>query len=170
LADDRNPLAADAAEAAGLAGDVALLRPLARLVQSRNKQIALAALVAIRRFYSGVRTSPRGLAAVDRVVVDQDGSDLPSPPADLPAETRAAIVSAVAALVADAYVDADVRQEAFTLARLLRGEHFGKLLADLADQVELEGTPLLGAVQAEVRIEAEARAREVKVVSESLSE
>ena len=62
LADDRHPLAADAAEAAGLAGDADLLRPLATLAQSRNKRIALAALVALRRFFTDARTSPRGLA------------------------------------------------------------------------------------------------------------
>ena len=151
MADDRSPLAADAAEAAGLAGDARLLRPLARLVQSRNKQIALASLAALRRFYSGVRTSPRGLAAIDRDATDQDGADPLPPGVDVPAEARAAIVSAVAAMVADAYVEADVRQEAFAVARLLRGEHYGKLLVDLADQVELEGTPLLAAVQAEMR-------------------
>src|SRR5205823_9517646 len=44
LADDRHPLAADAAEAVGLAGDAELLRPLATLVQSRNRQIALSSL------------------------------------------------------------------------------------------------------------------------------
>jgi HEAT repeat protein len=146
LADDRHPLAADAAEAAGLAGDADLLRPLATLVQSRNRHIALASLVALRRFYTGVRTSPRGLAAVDR----EDG-DLRPPGVDAPAKTRAAIVSAVASLVVDAYVEADVRQEAFAVARLLRGEHYAKLLADVADQAELEGTPLLAAAEAEMR-------------------
>src|SRR5208282_5618306 len=64
LADDRHPLTADAAEAAGLAGDTDVLRPLATLVQSRNKQIATASLVALRRFFAGARSSPRGLAAV----------------------------------------------------------------------------------------------------------
>ena len=62
LADDRHPLAADAAEAVGLSADAELLKPLANLVRSRNKQIAMASLVAVRRFLSGVRTSPRGLA------------------------------------------------------------------------------------------------------------
>jgi len=146
LADDRHPLAADAAEAAGLAADTDLLRPLATLVQSRNKQIALASLVALRRFFSGVRSSPRGLAAVD-----QDNGDLRPPSVDAPAEIRAAIVSAVASLVVDAYVEADVRQEAFAVARLLRGERYAELLADVADQAELEGTPLLAELQAEMR-------------------
>jgi HEAT repeat protein len=146
LADDRHPLAADAAEAAGLAGDADLLRPLATLVQSRNKPIARASLVALRRFFTGVRTSPRGLAAVDL-----DNGDLRPPGADAPAKTRAAIVAAVTALVVDAYVDPDVRQEAFAVARLLRGEHYAKLLADVADQAELEGTPLLAEAEAEMR-------------------
>ena len=101
LADDRNPLAADAAEAAGLAGDADLLRPLAALVQSRNQQIALASLVALRRYFTGVRTSPRGLAAVDENDDDRDdgkvddrNSDnrkLRPAVADVPAKTRAAI-------------------------------------------------------------------------------
>jgi HEAT repeat protein len=146
LADDRHPLVADAAEAAGLAGDADLLLPLATLVQSRNKQLALASLVALRRFYSGVRTSPRGLAPVD-----QDDGDVPAPGVDAPAKTRAAIVSAVATLVVDAHVEADVRQEAFAVAKLLRGEHYAKLLADVADQAELEGTPLLAAAEEEMR-------------------
>ena len=51
----------------------------------------------------------------------------------------------------DAYVDADVRQEAFAVARLLRGERYAKLLADVADQAELEGTPLLAAAESEMR-------------------
>jgi HEAT repeat protein len=145
LADDRNPLVADAAEAAGLAGDADLLRPLAPLVQSRDKHIALASLVALRRFFTDVRSSPQGLAAA----VDRDNGDLPEVAA--PAQTRAALVSAVASLVVDTHVEADVRQEAFAVARLLRGERYDKLLADVADQAELEGTPLLAAAEAELR-------------------
>jgi HEAT repeat protein len=146
LADDRHPLAADAAEAVGLAGDADLLGPLATLVQSRNKHIARASLVALRRYSAGVRTSPRGLAAVD-----EDDGDLRPPGVEVPAKARDAIAAAVAALVADAYVDADVRQEAFAVARLLRGERFARLLADVADQAELEGTSLLAAAEAEMR-------------------
>jgi HEAT repeat protein len=151
LADDRNPLAADAAEAAGLAADTDLLRPLATLAQARNRQISLAALVALRRFFTDARTSPRGLAAVDPDRGDQDNSDPRPPVVDAPAQARAAVVAAVAALAVDAYVDADVRQEAFAVARLLRGERYSKLLADVADQAELEGTPLLAAAEAELR-------------------
>lgn len=161
LADDRHALAADAAEAAGLAADGELLLPLATLVRSRNRQIALASLLALRRFLSGVRSSPRGLAAVDLNAADlnaadwgaadlDDGELLP-PAADVPAETRAAIAEAVASLVVDAYVEADVRQEAFAVARLLRGDRYAELLSELADQAELEGTPLLAEVEAERR-------------------
>ena len=57
-------------------------------------------------------------------------------------------MTAVSALIVDTYVDADVRQEAFAVARLLRGERYGRLLAEVADQAELEGTPLLAAVEA----------------------
>jgi HEAT repeat protein len=146
LKDDRNPLAADAAEAAGLAGDADLLRPLATLVQSRNAQIALASLVALRRYFTDVRSSPRGLAAVD-----QDNSERRRPGPDAPAPTRAALVTAVAALVADPHVEAGVRQEAFAVARLLRGEGYEKLLTEVADQADLEGGPLLAAAEAEMR-------------------
>jgi HEAT repeat protein len=146
LGDDRNPLVADAAEAAGLAGDVELLAPLATLVQSRNRHIALASLVALRRYYTGVRTSPRGLAAVH-----QDDGDLRPAGVDVPAKTRDAIFSAVAALVVDAYVEADVREAAFAVAKLLRGERYTKLLTDVADQAELEGTSLLAAAESELR-------------------
>jgi HEAT repeat protein len=145
LADDRNPLVADAAEAAGLAGDANLLRPLGTLVQSRNKQISLAALVALRRFFTDVRSSPRGLAAVD-----EDNGGLRLPNVDAPVEVRGAIASAIAALVVDAHVEADIRQEAFAVATLLRGERYDKLLADVTDQAELEGTPLLTAAQAAI--------------------
>jgi HEAT repeat protein len=146
LADDRNPLAADAAEAAGLAGDPDLLAPLAKLVQSRNRQIARSSLIALHRYFRGVRTSPRGLAAAEA----DDGEPLPAA-ADVPAKTRDALAAAVAGLVGDAYVDPDIRQEAFAVARLLRGDGFAKLLADVADQAELEGSPLLAAVEAELR-------------------
>jgi hypothetical protein len=155
LADDRHPLAADAAEAAGLAADADLLRPLATLAQSRNRRISLAALVALRRFFTDARTSPRGLAAVNPDDGDRDNSDPLRPVVEAPAQARAAVVSAVAALVVDAYVDADVRQEAFAVARLLRGERYAKLLADVADQAELEGTPLLAVAQAELRQQRE---------------
>jgi hypothetical protein len=155
LADDRHPLAADAAEAAGLAADAELLRPLATLAQSRNRRISLAALVALRRFFVDVRTSPRGLAAVNPDREDRDDGDPRPPVADAPVEARAAIVAAAAALVVDAYVDADVRQEAFAVAWLLRGDRYAKLLADVADQAELEGTPLLAAAQAELRQQRE---------------
>jgi HEAT repeat protein len=155
LADDRNPLTTDAAEAAGLAGDAGLLRPLATLVKSRSKPIALASLTAVRRYLAGVRSSPRGLAAADSNDADpEDGGEnggLPPLRVDVPAETRAAIVEAVASLVVDAYVDADVRQQAFAVAHMLRGEHFASLLTGLADEVELEGTPLLAAAQTELR-------------------
>lgn len=146
LADDRNPLAADAAEAVGLVGDPELLVPLAKLVQSRNKQIALASLVALRRFYTGVRTAPRGLAAA--ILENPE----PRPPAvDVPAKTRATLVAAVAAVVLDAYVEPDIRQEAFAVLRLWRGDQYATLLADLTDQAELEGTPLFAAAIKEQR-------------------
>ena len=51
----------------------------------------------------------------------------------------------------DSYVEADVRHEALAVARLLHGAHYAGLLADLADQAELEGTPLLVEVQWERR-------------------
>ena len=46
-------------------GVLRLLPPLAKLVQSRNRQIAQASLLAIRRFLSDVLMSPVGLAAVN---------------------------------------------------------------------------------------------------------
>jgi hypothetical protein len=153
LADDRNPLAADAAEAAGLAGDADLLRPLATLTQSRNRRISLASLMAARRFFTDAHTSPRGLAAVDPDRGDREDVDPRPPIVDAPAPARDAVAAAVAALVVDAYVEADVRQEAFAVARLLRGERYAKLLADVADQAELEGMPLLASAQAELRRE-----------------
>jgi len=161
LADDRNPLAADAAAAAGLANDDKLLVPLAKLMQSRNKQLARAALLATHRYLSGVRSSPRGLAAVDLAAADlaagDDGAEdlekgeLLRHAADVPAQTRAAIAEAVASLALDAYVEPDVRYEAFAILRLLRGERYPKLLSELADQAELEGTPLLADLQGEWR-------------------
>ncbi|MEX2174367.1 MAG: hypothetical protein WD872_08395 [Pirellulaceae bacterium] len=151
LADDRHPLAAEAASAAGLAADAELLLPLATLVRSRNQPLARASLLALRRFFSGVRSSPRGLAAVDLDNVDLDDGELPSPAADVPAQTRAKLTESVASLAVDAYVEADVRREALAVARLLGGENYSKLLSDLADQAELEGTPLLAEVQADRR-------------------
>jgi hypothetical protein len=146
LADDRHPLVADAAAAAGLAPDVELLPRLAALVPSRNRQIAMASLAALRQFFSGVRTSPRGLAAVR---LDEDD---PLPPeGDIPKETRVAIETAVSALLLDTYVDAELRQEALAVSRLMRDEHYFEVLAELADQAELEGTPLLAAAEAELR-------------------
>ncbi|HEV3341181.1 MAG TPA: hypothetical protein VG125_12515, partial [Pirellulales bacterium] len=153
LADDRHPLAADAAEAVGLSADAELLLPLAALVRSRNRQISLSSLIALRRFLSGVRSSPLGLVAVNGPDEDSDraGADevKSRAAAELPAATRAALAEAVASLAVDAYVEAGVRQEALAVARLLGGEGYTRLLSDLADQAELEGTPLLAAVQAE---------------------
>jgi hypothetical protein len=156
LVDDRHPLAADAAEAVGLANDEELLTPLAKLVQSRNKQIAISSLVALRRFLSGVRSSPLGLAEVNLTDVDLHDTDWDDdesavPVRIIPDETHATIADSIASLVVDAYVDADVRQEAFAVARLLSGNRYAELLADLADQTELEGTQLLAQVQAERR-------------------
>jgi hypothetical protein len=147
LANDRSPLAADAADAVGLVGEGELLAPLARLVQSRNKQIARSSLRALRRHLSDVRTSPRGLDAVELASADAlNGAAQPAD--DIPAPARAAIAAAVASLASDAYVDADVRLEALQVARLLGGASYTELLAELADQAELEGTPLLAAVKA----------------------
>jgi hypothetical protein len=165
LADDRDPLAADAAEAAGLAASSDLLPPLAKLVHSRNKDIALAALVALRRQLTGVRLSPLGLAAIDfesanrpparwgfvQQVNDEVAVDAPASPADIPAKTRTAIFDAVTSLALDPYVDSSLRQEAVAVARLVRGEGYDQFLADLADQAELESSPLLTAVQQERR-------------------
>ena len=75
----------------------------------------------------------------------------PTPNADVPLETRDAIAEAVASLAVDAYVDAHLRGEAFAIARLLGGESYVQLLLDLADQAELEGSPLLAEVTAERR-------------------
>jgi HEAT repeat protein len=154
LANDRDPLVADAAQAAGLIGDGELLRPLARLVGSRNQQIARASLTAVRRFLSDVRSSPLGLGAVtyDEFDIEDFGVDPSPPPAiDITEATRTALAQAIASLVADAYVEVDVRNEAFAVARQLRGESYDELLSELADQAELEGTPLMGQVQAELR-------------------
>ncbi|HWB08391.1 MAG TPA: hypothetical protein VG826_04175 [Pirellulales bacterium] len=164
LADDRHPLAADAAEAAGLSADDDLLLPLATLVGSRNRQIALSSLVALRRFLSGVRTSPLGLAAAADAATEDDVNsdkaatdDIQPQAAKLPAATRAALAESVASLAADAYVEANVRDEALAVARLLGGEGYAHLLLEMADQAELEGTPLLAAVQAQRRRSAPAR-------------
>jgi len=152
LTDDRYPLAADAAEAAGLTDDPKFLLPLAKLARSRNRQIALTSLVALRRFLCDVRSAPQGLAAVDlAATAESDDGEMPQPAAEIPAQTRAEIVEAIGPVVVDAYVDAQVRQEALAVAGLLRGEKFDKLLSDLADQAELEGTPLLTEVQTYLR-------------------
>ena len=151
LNDDRNPLAADAAEAVGVSSDTKLLPPLAKLVQSRNRQIARAALLAIRRFLSGVRMSPEGLTAVNSESAETVDAKSQERAVDVPAETRAALAEAVASLVADTYVEADTRLEAFAVLRLLGGERFSDTLAKLSDQAELEGSPLLEAVNAERR-------------------
>jgi hypothetical protein len=156
LADDRHPLAADATEAVGLTNDPELLTPLAKLVQSRNKQISMSSLVSLRRFLSGVHSSPRGLAAVNLTAVNMDDTDWdddesPIPAVAIPDPMRATLAESVASLVVDAYVDAEVRQEAFAVARLLGGNRYGELLADLADQAELEGTQLLAQARAERR-------------------
>jgi HEAT repeat protein len=154
LGNDRSPLAADAADAVGLVGDGELLAPLAKLVQSRNKQIAWSSLRALRRHLSGVRTSPRGLAAVE-LAADNENEiadvESPRPAGDIVEPARTAIAEAVASLVVDAYVDADLRQEALAVAQLLGGDRYRELLSELADQAELEGTPLLTAVQAQRR-------------------
>jgi hypothetical protein len=150
LANDRSPLAADAADAVGLVGDGELLAPLAKLVQSRNKQIAWSSLRALRRHLSGVRTSPRGLAAVE--LASADGEEGGAQPAgDIPDQARAEIAEAVASLAVDAYVDTDLRQEALAVARLVGGNRYTTLLSELSDQSELEGTPLLAAVLAQQR-------------------
>jgi HEAT repeat protein len=164
LADDRHPLSADAAEAAGLAADPDLLPPLAALMRSRNKRIALASLMAVRRFFSGVRSSPFGLAAVDRagqqaVAPKGEADDLLQPPGDVPQPTRAALAEAAASLAVDAYVETDVRKEAFLVSKLLGGERYDKLLTELVDQAELEGSPLLAEIQAERRLRFAAKSR-----------
>ena len=69
----------------------------------------------------------------------------------IPAETREAIAKSVESLVLDTYVDFGLRQPALVVATLLRGERYEVLLTKLADQAELEGTPLLARVVAERR-------------------
>jgi hypothetical protein len=157
LSDDRHPLAADAAEAAGLAADSQLLAPLGNLVRSRNQHIALSALVALRRFYSGVRSSPEGLGAIERPAETMGAiggaaeRDLKLPAADVPADTEQRLAEAAASMARDAYVDAEVRRQALDVVRLVGAEMYEELLAELADQAELEGTQLLAEVQAERR-------------------
>jgi hypothetical protein len=152
LADERHPLAAEAAEAAGLAADAELLRPLARLMQSRNRNVAFAALQAIRRQLLGVRTSPRGLAAAD-VGLSEVTDALVAAAPELSEETRTALAEAVAAIAADPYVDGELRSAALVVARLLGGERYAALLTELADQAALESnnSSLLGEVQEERR-------------------
>lgn len=145
LNDDRNPLAADAAMAAGLAPSAELLKPLATLAQSRNRKIAHAALAGLRWFFGDVRTSSRGLAAIDQDV------DRPVPVGSVPEETRAAILQAVAALVVDPHVEPDLRLEAFVVAKRLKETGYVDMLNAVADQAELEGNPLMTAVTAELR-------------------
>ena len=54
--------------------------------------------------------------------------------------------------VLDTYVDPAVREEAFDIAKLLKGEGYAKLLAEVTDQAEWEGTPLLAAAALEKRL------------------
>lgn len=148
LAADRNPLAADAAEAAGLTTNPELLLPLTTLVRSRNVQIATASLVALRWYLTDVRSSPLGLAAANG---KDDDRDEPAEPArnlaSLSADTQKALATAVAALALDAYVDPRIRLQALAVANLLRGDGYAGVLSELADQAELEGTQLMKAVQ-----------------------
>jgi len=145
LNDDRNPLAADAAMAAGLTPSAELLRPLATLAQSRNRKIAHAALTGLRWFFGDVRTSSRGLAAIDQDV------ERNVPIESVPEEIRGAIVQAVASLVVDPHVEPDLRLEAFAVAKRLQGTAYADMLNTVADQAELEGSPLMTGVTAELR-------------------
>jgi hypothetical protein len=143
LSDDRHPLVVDAAEAAGLAGDVELLEPLAKLAQSRNRNLAEAALVALRRALAGVRTDSYGLRAAtwsadDVATHERNDEGVLLPAAEIPAATRATIAEAAAKIAADPYVDGGQRNEAFAVARLAFGAGFSELLEELADQAELE--------------------------------
>ena len=149
LSDDRSPLAAEAVLAAGLAGDDELISPLANLVQSRNNRIATASLVALQQFLNHIRSSPMGLSAVKEESSESDEEDLAAAAVKIPAETREAIATSVESLLLDTYVDFGLRQQALAVATLLRGEHYEALLTKLADQAELEGTPLLAKVVAE---------------------
>jgi HEAT repeat protein len=157
LTDERNPLVADAAEAAGLTGDPRMLAPLAKLVRSRSKQVAMSSLLALRRRFSNVWDSPRGLAAANMQNVTPDDDEVVPLASEtksvdeLSDATRDAVADAVTSVAVDTYVDGEVRQMAFAVARQLRAESYGKLLSDLADQAELEGTPLLLEVRAERR-------------------
>jgi hypothetical protein len=119
----------------------------------------MASLVGLRRYLSGVRSSPLGLAAADGPPADPDdavrddgSSTAPAP--DVPADTRATIAEACARIAVDAYVESDLRYQAFSVARLLGGDRYAELLAELADQAELEsgsGSQLLEEVKAERR-------------------
>lgn len=151
LSDDRHVLAIDAAEGAGLAGDAELLLPLAALARSRNRQLAFTSLLAVRRFLLEVSSSPRGLAEVSLDDADRTAGEAPTVTAEIPEKTRAALNEAVVAVLTDAYVEADVRREALAVARLLQGEGYAQLLSTVADQAELEGSPLLMEVAAERR-------------------
>ncbi len=147
LSDDRHPLVAEAAEAAGLAEGNELLLPLTRLAKSRNSRLALTSLVALRRSMLGVRGAPRGLAAAEQMVE----ANVSQPAAEIPTESRAAVSEALASLMVDAYVAADVRNEAFAVAKLLGGPRYVEVLSTVADQAELEGTQLRFNVEAELR-------------------
>jgi hypothetical protein len=80
---------------------------------------------------------------------DEDESRRPAD--DLPADARTAIAEAVEALALDAYVPDDVRIEALAVAQALGDEGYAELLAELADQAELEGSALLTWAQDELR-------------------
>ncbi len=145
LSNDRNPLVVGAAEAAGIAGDPELIAPLAKLVASRNRQLSVTALIALQRYLAGVGTSPLGLAAAEA----ENIARRPAIP-EMSAQTREAIVSAVSPILLDSYVDYESRQHALAIAKLLRGDSFGKLMADLSE-VEMEGSALLIDAQLEAR-------------------
>lgn len=149
LSDDRDPLVVEAAGAAGLTADSEFLLPLARLAKSRNRQIARASLMALRRFLTGVRSSPRGLAAVEPEALEADDGKSFSPAAEVSVDTRATIAENVATLAADPYVEPEVRDSALAVAWILGGDRYPGLLTDLEDRSDLEGTALLKWVQAE---------------------
>lgn len=139
LADDRHPLIVEATLAVGLSDDPSLLEPLAPLIKSRNRQIALTAILSVRRYLCDVRNSPHGLGAIE----SPSRELLAARVASLDETVHHEVSRALDSLVMDSYVDADLRLQALAVAGMMKGSGYAIVVHALTDQADLEDSQLL---------------------------
>ena len=146
LKDDRHPNIVKAAEFAHLARDESVLPPLTGHIESRNGNLALAALRAHARI---IRQDPQNAAAGSDA---RRGATVRTVSFSLKNQDHQnELLETLQRVLADSYIDRRIRGEALSVLELFSTEESSDTLLALLDRTELENSKIVPRIEQLVR-------------------